>query len=105
MGAVARQRLRAEFGRLTNRSDASQRQPVGAANLTAKRGAVATGEALQKVMPLVDERGQPVVHRVTSMPKADKDQGRGDATALGARVADAARQSSGELDEPLRLRV
>ena len=30
---------------------------------TAKGGAVATGETLQEVMPFVDERGQPVVHR------------------------------------------
>ena len=80
-GAVARQRLRAEFGCMTNGSDASQRQPVSATNLTAEVTAVATCKALQEVVPFVDHRRQPIVHRVTRMPQADEDQGRGDAAA------------------------
>ena len=59
------------------------------------------GKALQDVVPFVDHWGQPVANRVSSMPKADEDHGRGDATALSACVADAAWQSSGELHEPL----
>ena len=90
---------------MTNGSDASQRQPVSATNLTAEGGTVATCKALQEVVPLVDYRRQPIVHRVTRMPKADEDQGRGDAAALSARIADAARQSGGEFHEPLRLCV
>ena len=64
---------------------------------------MATREAMQEVVPLVDHRRQPLAHGVTRMPKADEDQGRGNATALGAGVTDAAGQSSGELHEPLRL--
>jgi hypothetical protein len=52
-------------------------------------------------VPFVDHRGQPFANSVTSVPKADEDQGRGDATALSACVADAAWQSSDELHEPL----
>jgi hypothetical protein len=66
---------------------------------------VTAGKALQDVVPFVDQWGQPVANHVSSMPKADEDQGRSDATALSACVADASRQSSGELHEPLRFYV
>jgi hypothetical protein len=44
---------------VTNCTNTSQREPVGAANVTAEGGVVPAGKALQEVVPFVDHRGQP----------------------------------------------